>query len=87
MDRSVVDTLLVQYFSLSMPFCLKLEDRQALIARFNEIFVDYERLLAEEDSPASPHNFDIVTLSEEVSPLGFEFRDHTWLQERVRTLK
>ena len=51
---------MVKYFELSLKYCLNMEDQDAMIKRFNELFVDFEP------------GFDIVSLAQEMSPLGFD---------------
>lgn len=59
---------MVKYFELSLKYCLNIEDQDAIIRRFNELFVDFEP------------GFDIVNLAEEMSPLGF----HQLIKEKEK---
>jgi hypothetical protein len=51
---------MVKYFELSLKYCLNMEDQNAMIKRFNELFADFVP------------GFDIVNLAQEMSPLGFD---------------
>mmetsp|Transcript_9699 Transcript_9699/g.16326 ORF Transcript_9699/g.16326 Transcript_9699/m.16326 type:complete len:422 (-) Transcript_9699:228-1493(-) len=74
-----IETMMINYFTLAQLYCLRLEDREALINRFNDIFIDYNRLrneLTGQDTQVA-RLFNIVELSKENVPLGFQYNDHS----------
>ena len=75
------ENVMAKYFDLANYFCLKMEHREALIDKFNEVFQDYHRMNGEDK------DFNIIELCNQQSPLGYQFTDRMAFREKFEQVK